>query len=153
MCDIRELKEEFDRNISLVVRTISKEGLQFHNFGVIVEGLNSVMNMSIIGIIFASVYIPTVQCVTGAFLRRVESKSCSLVLGCNFDQIPARSKGECVFLTTSLGGSGSYYNISGNICNVCNPSSTFIDINSDLGYYTTGIPNYTRKGIITMTIL
>ena len=100
------------------------------------------MKMSIIGIIIASVYIPTAQCVIGVFLRRIGSKSCSLVLGCSFYQIPARSKGECVFLTTLLGGSGSYFNISGNLCNVCNLTSTFIEISIDLGFYTRGKSNF-----------
>ena len=88
--------------------------------------------------ILASVCVITFQVVTRVFFRRIDNKNCSLIMSCNFDQVPARSKGECGLLTELLGGSGSYYNISTNLCNVCKPTSNYIEIASNLGYYAKG---------------
>ena len=99
--------------------------------------------------IIVFVYIPVTQCVTGVFLKRNENKNGSLILRCSFHQVEARSKGECVLLTTTLDGSGSYYNASRKLCNVCKSNSTFSILESSTGYYATGI--YPSVIVMTMT--
>ena len=90
-------------------------------------------------IVFIGVlYIPCVRGSTGVILRRIENKNCILILGCRIQQIPARSKGECVFITSALNGTGGYYNSSAGLCHMCTPDSTFVEVNVDNEYYTKG---------------
>ena len=96
------------------------------------------MRIHVTSATLVSEYVVIFQVATGVFLRRTDKKICSLILGCNFDQIPARSKGECGLRTELLGGSGSYYNTSTNLCNVCKPTSNYIEIAGDIGYYAKG---------------
>ena len=93
---------------------------------------------STISLIIAFACIPLTLGVTGVFLKMNENENCTLIVRCSFYQVEARSKGECVLLTTLLDGSGSYYNSSTKLCYVCKHNSTFSSLDSDLGYYAIG---------------
>ena len=109
--------------------------------------------MSYISVIVAFFYIPVAHGITSGYFRRVGKNGCTLILGCTFDQVPARSIGECALLTPLFGGRGTYYNTSTNLCHVCKLTSTFIEITSDVGYYTKGkLHAVVRTGKIPVNI-
>ena len=107
------------------------------------KGAGGVIIMQFISSIIFLVYMPSLIIgETRLFLKMMENEVCDLILGCSFQQIPCRNKGECILITTILDGSGTYYNSSAGICNVCKANSNFMAVNSENGYYAEGKLHY-----------
>ena len=92
-----------------------------------------------ISVVIECVFIIFTQDVTGVFLNRIENENCRLIIRCSFEQVPARTLGECGLITITMCGIGSYYNSSTKFCNVCKVDGALTSISSQLGYYATGI--------------
>ena len=96
------------------------------------------MKLHFICFAIASLHIPPVRGDSDVFLRRIENNNCILTLKCSIEQVAARSKEKCIFLTTAVNGSGSQYDSSESLCHVSKHNSTFTEVNNYHGHYTKG---------------
>ena len=75
------------------------------------------------------------------YQKRTHDEECILVLACDLQQVPVRSKIECYVISKTLLITGAYYSTSNSICSMCLPPSTiksFMVFNKDLNYYSLG---------------
>ena len=97
------------------------------------------MLMTLVCLIIGLVYSSFAETITGEILRRIENDNCILILRCSAKQFPAKSKGGCVLLATTMdSSSGSHYDVDTCLCNIYTPNTTLTGLNSDRGYYTKG---------------
>ena len=78
---------------------------------------------------------------TEFYHKIARDRNCTLVMMCNSQETPVRSKIECYVISKGMAGTGAYYSPPTGICSMCLPPSTmtsFMACDKDMDYYSLG---------------